>query len=126
MPEHPELDVLPEWPIRTIAVLAAVDHGPPRSRSRGHGAWNRRTGVAQAEPGTYKGMHLVVDDLVSARDLLVGRGGGRERAVHFGPEGRAEGMHPERQSYGRFVTFNDPDGNNWLVQEVTERSPGLQ
>jgi catechol 2,3-dioxygenase-like lactoylglutathione lyase family enzyme len=49
------------------------------------------TGMAQAEPGTYKGMHLVVDDLVAARDLLVGRGGGRERAVSLRSRGPSRG-----------------------------------
>jgi Sigma-70, region 4 len=81
--------------------------------------------LPQAEPGSYRGMHLVVDDLVAARDLLVGRGVDVSEPFHFGPEGQAEGMHPERQSYGSFVTFEDPDGNNWLIQEVAERSPGL-
>jgi catechol 2,3-dioxygenase-like lactoylglutathione lyase family enzyme len=84
------------------------------------------TGMPQAEPGSYKGMHLVVDDLVAARELLVGREVEVSEPFHFGPAGQAQGMHPERQSYGSFVTFDDPDGNNWLIQEVTERSPGLQ
>jgi hypothetical protein len=82
--------------------------------------------MPQAEPGAYKGMHLVVDDLVAARELVVGRGADVSEPFHFGPAGRAEGMHPERQSYGSFVTFDDPYGNNWLVHEVTERSPSLQ
>jgi hypothetical protein len=84
--------------------------------------------MAQAEPGTYKGMHLVVDDLAWSPPATYRWGAGVDvsEPFHFGPEGRAEGMHPERQSSGSFVTFNDPDGNNWLVQEVTERSPGLQ
>jgi hypothetical protein len=42
---------------------------------------------------------------------------------HFGAEGQTEGLHPERESYGSFATFADPDGNIWLIQEVTERSP---
>jgi catechol 2,3-dioxygenase-like lactoylglutathione lyase family enzyme len=84
------------------------------------------TGMPQAEPGSYKGMHLVVDDLLAARELLVGRGVDVSEPFHFGPEGQTAGMHPERQSYGSFVTLDDPDGNSWLVQEVTERSPGLQ
>lgn len=82
------------------------------------------TGMPQAEPGTYKGMHLVVDDLPAARELLVGRGVEVSEPFHFGAEGQADGMHPERLSYGSFATFEDPDGNTWLIQEVTERSPG--
>ena len=79
-------------------------------------------GMPQAEPGTYQGMHLVVDDLPAAREELLGRGVEVSEPFHFGAEGQAEGMHPERLSYGSFAAFNDPDGNGWLVQEVTERS----
>jgi hypothetical protein len=69
-------------------------------------------------------MHLVVEDLPAARELLVGRGVEVSEPFHFGPQGQAEGMHPERQSYGSFATFSDLDGNRWLIQEVTERPPG--
>jgi catechol 2,3-dioxygenase-like lactoylglutathione lyase family enzyme len=79
-------------------------------------------GMPQGEPGSYMGMHLVVEDLPTARELLVGRGVDVSEPFHFGPEGQAAGMHPERLSYGSFATFSDPDGNAWLLQEVTERS----
>jgi hypothetical protein len=59
-------------------------------------------------------MHLVVEDLPAARQLLVERGVEVSEPFHFGPEVQAAGMHPERESYG----------NLWLIQEVTERSPG--
>jgi catechol 2,3-dioxygenase-like lactoylglutathione lyase family enzyme len=81
-------------------------------------------GMPQAEPGTYTGMHLVVEDLPAAREFLVGRGVEVSEPFHFGPEGRAQGMHPERESYGSFASFSDPDGNTWLIQEVTKRPPG--
>jgi catechol 2,3-dioxygenase-like lactoylglutathione lyase family enzyme len=81
-------------------------------------------GMPQAEPGTYQGMHLVVEDLPAARELLVERGVQVSEPFHFGPEGQTEGMQPERQRYGSFATFSDPDGNTWLIQEVTERPPG--
>jgi catechol 2,3-dioxygenase-like lactoylglutathione lyase family enzyme len=81
-------------------------------------------GMPQSEPGSYKGMHLVVDDIVAARELLVERGVEVSEPFHFGSEGQADGVHPERQSYGSFATFTDPDGNLWLIQEVTERAPG--
>ena len=42
---------------------------------------------------------------------------------HFGAEGQANGLHPERASYGTYLSFADPDGNGWLVQEVNERNP---
>ena len=79
-------------------------------------------GIPQGEPGSYQGMHLVVDDLAAARELLVERGVDVSEPFHFGPGGRTDGLHPQRESYGSFATFADPDGNLWLVQEVTERS----
>lgn len=81
-------------------------------------------GIPQAEPGSYQGMHLVVDDIVAARDELIGRGVEVGEPFHIGAEGQTPGVHPERQSYGSFATLSDPDGNVWLLQEVTERSPG--
>jgi hypothetical protein len=43
---------------------------------------------------------------------------------HFGPSGQEPGLHPERASYGSFAVFADPDGNGWLLQEITTRLPG--
>src|SRR5918992_3407030 len=63
-------------------------------------------GLPQAEPGSYQGMHLVVEDLPAARELLVGRGVEVSEPFHFGAEGQAEGLHPERESYGSFVTLD--------------------
>jgi catechol 2,3-dioxygenase-like lactoylglutathione lyase family enzyme len=82
------------------------------------------TGMPQAEPGSYVGLHLVVDDVVAARELLAGRGVEVSEPFHFGPEGQTEGVHPQRLSYGSFASLSDPDGNVWLIQEVTERAPG--
>ena len=79
-------------------------------------------GIPQAEPGTYQGMHLVVEDLPAAREQLVGRGVDVSEPFHFGPGGQTEGLDPERASYNSFAAFSDPDGNGWLIQEVTERS----
>jgi catechol 2,3-dioxygenase-like lactoylglutathione lyase family enzyme len=70
-------------------------------------------------------MYLVVDDIVAARDDLVGRG--VDVSVIFHRElgkGVAAGVDPERGSYSSFATFEDPDGNQWLLQEITERLPG--
>ena len=75
-------------------------------------------GMPQAEPGTYQGMHLVVEDLPAARALLVERGVEVSEPFHFGAEGQAPGLHPERADYGTYLSFSDPDGNGWLVQEV--------
>ena len=76
------------------------------------------TGVSQVTPGTYQGLHLVVNDIEAARELLVGRGVEVSEPFHFGAEGQAPGVHPERSDYGTFMSLSDPDGNGWLVQEV--------
>jgi catechol 2,3-dioxygenase-like lactoylglutathione lyase family enzyme len=79
-------------------------------------------GIPQAEPGTYQGMHLVVSDIEAARDELAGRGVDIGEPFHFGAEGQAPGLHPERADYGTYLTFADPDGNRWLIQEVRARA----
>ena len=68
-------------------------------------------------------MHLVVADIDEARSLLVERGVEASEIFHFGANGRESGPHPERQDYGSFATFSDPDGNGWLVQEVRRAAP---
>jgi catechol 2,3-dioxygenase-like lactoylglutathione lyase family enzyme len=76
------------------------------------------TGLTPATPGTYQGLHLVVQDIVAARELLVGRGVTVSEPYWFGPEGQTTGVHPERADYGTFASISDPDGNGWLLQEV--------
>ena len=76
------------------------------------------TGITQVAPGTYQGLHLVVTDIEAARAELVGRGLDISEPFHFGAEGQAPGLHPERADYGTYLSFSDPDGNGWLVQEV--------
>ena len=75
-------------------------------------------GVSQAQPGSYSGLHLVVDDIEAARAELLGRGLEVSDFFHFGPEGQTGGLDPQRQDYGTYLSFADPDGNGWLVQEV--------
>jgi catechol 2,3-dioxygenase-like lactoylglutathione lyase family enzyme len=75
-------------------------------------------GLTQATPGAYQGLHLVVDDIEAARAELTGRGVEVSEPFHFGAEGQATGLHPERADYGTFMSISDPDGNGWLVQEV--------
>ncbi|SHN42738.1 glyoxalase superfamily protein [Cryptosporangium aurantiacum] len=77
----------------------------------------------QMEPGTLRGLHLVVEDLEAAHKELVARGVEAGEPFHFGPAGQTAGLHPERESYGSFLQITDPDGNVWLVQEVTNRTP---
>jgi catechol 2,3-dioxygenase-like lactoylglutathione lyase family enzyme len=80
-------------------------------------------------PGAAQGLFLVVTDIQAARDELVRRGAEVSEVWHFagGPApfgGQVSGVAPERQSYGSYATFRDPDGNGWLLQEVTTRFPG--
>jgi catechol 2,3-dioxygenase-like lactoylglutathione lyase family enzyme len=79
------------------------------------------TGLTTATPGSYQGMHLVVDDIEAAREQLAGRGVEVSEPFHFGAEGQAPGLHPERSDYGTYLSFSDPDGNGWLVQEVGKK-----
>ena len=80
-------------------------------------------GMTPSPPGTAQGLHLVVTDIEAARAELVGRGIDVSEPFHFGPEGQTSGVHPERSDYNSFATFNDPDGNGWLLQEVKYRNP---
>ena len=92
------------------------------------------TGITTAEPGSAQGLYLVVSDVQAARDQLAAYGVGIGEVFHpvepgaqFVPgsgSGRAAGRADEGGSYGSFATFADPDGNTWLLQEVTTRLPG--
>ena len=75
----------------------------------------RNTAMA---PGSQQGLHLCVADLDAARAQLVDRGVDASELFHFGERGQESGPDPERQSYNSFLSFADPDGNSWLVQEV--------
>jgi catechol 2,3-dioxygenase-like lactoylglutathione lyase family enzyme len=83
-------------------------------------------GITPAAPGSAAGA-LIVSDIKAAHAELVDRGIEASDMWHgapFPPEARLEGPDPKRTSYGSFFAFNDPDGNTWLVQEVTTRLPG--
>ncbi|GLW70990.1 glyoxalase [Kitasatospora phosalacinea] len=90
------------------------------------------SGVTDAAPGSGHGVHLVVDDVVAARAELAAAGVEVGEVFHdavgvfhrAGTAGRVAGPHPERQSYGSFASFADPDGNTFVLQEVTTRRPG--
>ncbi len=83
-------------------------------------------GVTSAAPGSMQGLFLVVSDIAAARAELVERGADVSEVFHRAAVGEAprSGPHPERSSYSSFATFSDPDGNGWLLQEVTNRLPG--
>jgi catechol 2,3-dioxygenase-like lactoylglutathione lyase family enzyme len=89
--------------------------------------------LTSAAPGSARALHLVVSDIVAAHQQLVAQGIDASEVFHCasgtgcrfpGIGVRVSGPHPERLSYGSFASFNDPDGNGWLLQEVTERLPG--
>ena len=92
------------------------------------------TNMTAAAPGSAQGTYLVVSDIGAARDDLVAHGvepsdvfHAAEPGAQFGPEGgrgRVSGPAPENASYSSFLTFQDPDGNGWLLQEITSRLPG--
>jgi catechol 2,3-dioxygenase-like lactoylglutathione lyase family enzyme len=77
-----------------------------------------------AAPGSAQRTYLVVSDIVDARDRLVAAGVDVDEISHLGEDGPASGPDPERRSYFSTATFSDPDGNSWLLQEVTTRLPG--
>ena len=83
-------------------------------------------GITAATPGSAEGA-LIVSDIEAAHDDLIGRGVEASNVWHGPPfprEARQPGPDPKRTSYGSFLSFTDPDGNTWLVQEVTTRAPG--
>jgi len=92
------------------------------------------TKITNAEPGTAEGLYLVVADIEAARGELAAMGVEISAVFHpeapgaqFAPaerDGRGKGADGEHASYGSFATFSDPDGNTYLLQEVTTRLPG--
>ena len=93
--------------------------------------------VTAAAPGSAQGLYLIVSDIKAARDQLIGRGvaiseifhdaagvyAGTDAPYLFGRL-RLGGPDPEHRSYRSFASFSDPDGNGWLLQEITARLPG--
>ena len=90
--------------------------------------------ITSAVPGSARGLYLIVSDLEAARADLAAHGAEVSEVFHAGTpgaqfqpdgtDGRVSGPDPENGSYRSFATFNDPDGNGWLLQEITERLPG--
>jgi catechol 2,3-dioxygenase-like lactoylglutathione lyase family enzyme len=91
-------------------------------------------GITSAEPGSVRSLVLAVDDIAAARDDLVARGVNVSEVFHYagGPfnntveNPRVSGRDPEGRSYFSFASFEDPDGNGWLLQEITTRLPGRE
>ena len=88
-------------------------------------------GFTSAAPGSVQGTFLAVDNLDTARAELVRHGADVSEPFHFegdrlvvGTKGRTPGRDPQGRSYLSFASFSDPDGNSWLLQEITGRLPG--
>jgi catechol 2,3-dioxygenase-like lactoylglutathione lyase family enzyme len=92
------------------------------------------TGVTAAAPGSVDSLVLAVSDLDAARDDLIARGADVSEIFHdaggvfhhAGTEARVPGRDPQSRSYGSWASFSDPDGNVWMLQEITQRLPGRE
>lgn len=114
--------------------LRAVQFTPPGSGCSVHFGTNqsqetldlRREGFAtSAAPGSFKG-YLIVPDIVVARNTLIAHGIEVSDFFHVpGQSGISAGLDPQRRSYSSRVLFDDPDGNTWIMQEITARLPEL-
>jgi catechol 2,3-dioxygenase-like lactoylglutathione lyase family enzyme len=81
-------------------------------------------GRTSAAPGSAQRTHLVVSDIAAARDALVGAGIEVGEIFHLGPNGPVSGPDPGHGTYRSLALFSDPDGNSWLLQEITTRLSG--
>jgi catechol 2,3-dioxygenase-like lactoylglutathione lyase family enzyme len=101
-----------------------VQFTPPNSEASIHIG----KGITQAPPGSLRNIYLIVDNVEAARADLVSRGINISEVFHFdgllGP--RVGGPDPKRGTYASFASFEDPDGNSWLLQEITARLPGRE
>jgi catechol 2,3-dioxygenase-like lactoylglutathione lyase family enzyme len=90
------------------------------------------TGITSAAPGSVDSLILAVDDVEAVRAQLVARDVEVSEVFHdeggvfhhAGTEARVPGPDPERKSYSSWASFSDPDGNGWMLQEITTRLPG--
>jgi len=80
--------------------------------------------LTSASPGSVQRTYLVVSDIERARDVLVVAGVEVGEVFHLGPAGPVPGPDPEHRTYSSLALFHDPDGNTWLLQEITSRLPG--
>ena len=103
-----------------------VQFTPPGSECSIHFGTN----LTPVAPGSAQSLWLIVSDIDGARDELVKRGVEVSEVFHFAsfnrvdPAGRLSGPDPDRRTYASFASFSDPDGNGWLLQEITTRLPG--
>jgi catechol 2,3-dioxygenase-like lactoylglutathione lyase family enzyme len=104
-------DVTPPW------VVQFTPHGSPCSVQFGKN-------LTTAAPGSAQRTYLIVSDVAAARDALVASGIDVSEVFHLGEDGPESGPDPEHRTYRSFASFNDPDGNSWLLQEITTRLAG--
>ena len=98
-------------------VYQFTPHGSPCSVQFGKG-------LTTAAPGSAQRTYLIVSDIDAARKALVVSGIDVGEIFHITPEGPVTGLDPERSTYRSCALFSDPDGNSWLLQEITTRLPG--
>jgi catechol 2,3-dioxygenase-like lactoylglutathione lyase family enzyme len=107
----------------TFRVVQFTPPGSPASIQFG-------TGMTVAEPGSMRDLMLIVDDLDAARAELISFGADVSEVWHglrgTDTSGRLPGPDPEGRSYGSYASFADPDGNEWLLQQITERLPNRE
>ena len=99
-----------------LRVIQVTPHGSACSLQFG-------TNLTPAAPGSGKG-YLIVSDIEAARNSLLAPGVQVGEFFHLGPNGPAPGLDPERRTYRSRAEFKDPDGNSWVLQEITSRLPG--
>ena len=110
--------------------LRVLQFTPPRSEA----SIIFGKGITSAKPGSIKGLVLAVDNVDAARAELIGRGAEVSEIFHYASfpfnnsmdNARISGRDPENRTYSTFASFEDPDGNGWLLQEVTTRLPGRE
>src|SRR5262249_10840354 len=80
--------------------------------------------LTSAAPGSAQRTYLIVSSIDAARDAIIAVGIEVSEIFHLGPSGPVSGPDPERGTYRSLASFSDPDGNTWLLQEITTRLPG--
>lgn len=100
--------------------MGAAQFTPPHSEA----SITVAKGITSNEPGSVQRLELIVSDIEAARDDLIRRGVHVSELFHRDGAALLPGPDPQRRSYLTYASFNDPDGNGWLLQEVTKRAPG--
>ncbi|HYU03062.1 MAG TPA: VOC family protein [Jatrophihabitantaceae bacterium] len=110
--EHLGFDLLVDTPVGEMRIVQVTPPGSACSIGFGTGLMDG------TQPGTYRGMHLVVADIVAARAQLIERGVQVSDVRHMIDGAWHSGPDPNRSDYMSFADFSDPDGNGWVLQEV--------